>query len=236
MDSTKTRAPLRKPGGSALGTTVHNPTATHAAGDNGAGARTAGEKITAEKIAAEHGAAAPRTHDLPSNLLVPPVPPPPPHLDDYESIAGAAQIDALRFLARELKGKTIKMVNSTSVGGGVAEMLNRLVPLLSELEVPTHWDVITGGNDFFEVTKAFHNALHGSPYELTQNAKDIFLMYNEQNLQRMKFEEGMVVIHDPQPAALIRAKEEDRGKMGMAMPHRPLQPASSALGVPALVY
>ena len=92
------------------------------------------------------------------------------------------------------------------MGGGVAEMLNRLVPLLSELEVATHWDVITGGNDFFEVTKAFHNALHGAPYELTKAAQEIFLMYNEQNRERMKFEEGLVVIHDPQPVGLIRSR------------------------------
>jgi trehalose synthase len=152
------------------------------------------------------------TRQLPSSVLTPPVPPPPPHLDDYESIIGAAQVQALRFLAADLKGKTVKMVNSTAVGGGVAEMLNRLVPLLSELEVPTHWDVITGGNDFFEVTKAFHNALHGTEYELTKNAQEIFLMYNEQNLQRMQFGEEVVVIHDPQPAALIRAKEGTKAK------------------------
>ena len=102
---------------------------------------------------------------LPVSVLTPPPPPPPLHLDDYRTIAGQSQLDMLRYLAKDLKGKTIKMVNSTAVGGGVAEMLNRLVPLLSELEVPTHWDVITGGNDFFEVTKAFHNALHGAAYE-----------------------------------------------------------------------
>src|SRR5437764_3518493 len=96
---------------------------------------------------------------LPARLMTPPVPPPPPHFDDYKSIIGQAQIDAVRYLAKDLKGRSIKMVNSTAVGGGVAEMLNRLVPLLSELEVPTQWDVITGGSDFFEVTKAFHNAL-----------------------------------------------------------------------------
>jgi trehalose synthase len=131
-------------------------------------------------------------------------------LNDYESIVGAAEIEELRFLARDLKGKTVKMVNSTAVGGGVAEMLNRLVPLLGELEVPTHWDVITGGNDFFEVTKAFHNALQGSEYELTRQAQEIFLSYNEQNRQRMQFNEDVIVIHDPQPAALINARQKDR--------------------------
>ncbi|HEV2396801.1 MAG TPA: glycosyltransferase [Candidatus Sulfotelmatobacter sp.] len=143
---------------------------------------------------------------MPASVLTPPAPPPPPHLDDYASIIGRGQIDTLRFLAKDLKGKTIKMVNSTAVGGGVAEMLNRLVPLLGELEVPTHWDVITGGNDFFEVTKAFHNALHGTQYELTKAARDIFLVYNEQNRERMRFDEDLVVIHDPQPAGLIRSR------------------------------
>ncbi len=144
----------------------------------------------------------------PRTWETPPAPVPPPRLDDYQGIVGAADIEELRFLARELKGKTVKMVNSTAVGGGVAEMLNQLVPLLNELEVNTHWEVITGGNDFFEVTKAFHNALQGSDYKLTQNARDIFLMYNEQNRQRIQFSEDVVVIHDPQPAALIRARSD----------------------------
>jgi trehalose synthase len=133
-------------------------------------------------------------------------------LDDYESIIGQGEVDALRFLAHELKGKTLKMVNSTAVGGGVAEMLNRIVPLLSELEVPAHWDVITGGNDFFEVTKAFHNALQGTRYQLTKHAQEIFLTYTEQNLQRMQFDEELVVIHDPQPAALIQARDNSSAK------------------------
>ncbi|MFZ0803271.1 MAG: glycosyltransferase [Terriglobales bacterium] len=150
----------------------------------------------------------PQRRALPRTWETPPAPVPPPHLDDYRSIVGMAEIDELRFLARELKGKTLKMVNSTAVGGGVAEMLNRLVPLLNEVEVLTHWDVITGGNDFFEVTKAFHNALHGSAYDLTAHAEEIFLMYNEQNRRRMQFSEDLVVIHDPQPAALIRARQD----------------------------
>lgn len=138
----------------------------------------------------------------------PPAPQPPPRLEDYQSIIGQSNLDSLHFLAQDLRGKSLKMVNSTAVGGGVAEMLNRLVPMLCELEVNTHWDVITGGNDFFEVTKAFHNALQGSDYQLTKSAQEIFLSYNEQNRQRIQFSEDFVVIHDPQPAALIRARQD----------------------------
>jgi trehalose synthase len=142
----------------------------------------------------------------------PPAPPPPPRLEDYEPIIGRAELDELHFLARQLRGKTVKMVNSTAVGGGVAEILNRLVPLMNELEVHTKWEVITGGNDFFEITKGFHNALHGGDYNLTQQGKDIFMLYNEQNRERMEFGEDLFVIHDPQPAGLIRSRASNRGR------------------------
>lgn len=160
------------------------------------------------EFSAPTAAANPERRAVPRRWETPPAPVPAPHLEDYKAIIGGAEIDELRLLAREIKGKTIKMVNSTAVGGGVAEMLNRLVPLLADLDVATHWDVITGGNDFFEVTKAFHNALHGSPYELTHAAREIFLSYDEQNRQRMQFAEDLIVIHDPQPAALIAGRDK----------------------------
>jgi trehalose synthase len=144
----------------------------------------------------------------PRTWKTPPAPVPPTRLDDYRGIVGAADIDELRFLAEGLQSKSIKMVNSTAVGGGVAEMLNQLVPLLNEVGVKTNWDVITGGNDFFEVTKAFHNALQGSDYHLTAQARDVFLTHNEQNRQRMQFSEDVIVIHDPQPAALVRSRTD----------------------------
>jgi len=98
------------------------------------------------------------------------------------------------------------------VGGGVAEILNRLVPLLSEVEVATRWDVITGGNDFFEVTKGFHNALHGGDYQLTREAQETFLQYSEQNRQRMQFGEDWIVIHDPQPLPLVQARADTHAR------------------------
>src|SRR3954464_9483468 len=163
-----------------------------------------------------------RQRDLPAHFIErrrhpristeqPPMPAP-PRFADYEPIIGKPELDEIRFLARHLRGKTTKMVNSTAVGGGVAEILNRLIPLMNELEVRTRWDVITGGNDFFEVTKGFHNALHGGEYNLTQQIKDIFMAYSEQNRKRMEFNEDLIVIHDPQPVGLVRSKSPAQGK------------------------
>src|SRR5260221_9530284 len=115
----------------------------------------------------------------------------PPRLEDYAPIIGKPELDEIRFLARHLRGKTVKMVNSTAAGGGVAEMLNRLIPLMNELEVPTRWDVITGRNDFYHVTKAFHNALPRGGYNLTQPIKHIFMAYNEQKPPRMQLPQDL---------------------------------------------
>lgn len=132
-------------------------------------------------------------------------------LDDYASLLGAGEIDELRALAQPLRGRSVQMVNSTAVGGGVAEILNRLVPLAEELDLKIRWDVMTGGDDFFEVTKAFHNALHGGPYHSRPEDFEIFLAYNEQNRSRMTFDAEFTMIHDPQPAALIDARKDHSG-------------------------
>ena len=127
----------------------------------------------------------------------------PPGLDDYVSLLGASEVDELRSLARALAERDVLMINSTAVGGGVAEILNRLVPLALELGVAIRWDVMEGGADFYEVTKAFHNALHGEPYRLPREAFEIFLAYNEHNRARLDLESPFTVVHDPQPLALI---------------------------------
>src|SRR5580693_6146167 len=88
-------------------------------------------------------------------------------LEDYARILGEGEIEELRALAKPLRGRSIEMINSTAVGGGVAEILTRLLPLGEQLGLNMRWDVLTAGDDFFEVTKAFHNALHGAPYHAT---------------------------------------------------------------------
>ena len=133
------------------------------------------------------------------------------HLDDYVPLLGAPEIDELRSLAGHLSGRTVQMVNSTAMGGGVAEMLNRVVPLFQDLGLQPRWDVITGGQDFFEVTKAFHNALHGGSYQARKEDFDLFLATNELNRQRLQFDCEFTVIHDPQPVALVEARSKQEG-------------------------
>lgn len=133
-------------------------------------------------------------------------------LQDYAAIVGEPEIIELRELAARLKNQRVKMVNSTAVGGGVAEILNRLVPLIEESGVACRWDVVTGGDKFFHITKAFHNALHGAPYEGPAEWFDEFLATNEENRRRMQFDEDLVVIHDPQPVALVAARDGQRGR------------------------
>lgn len=133
------------------------------------------------------------------------------HLDDYAPVVGGAEIRELRALAAPLRSRSVQMVNSTAVGGGVAEILNRLVPLLQELELAVRWDVITGGNDFFEVTKRFHNALHGGPYHAGPADFELYRACNQQNRERLQFEGEFTVIHDLQPLPLIEARHNTAG-------------------------
>lgn len=131
-------------------------------------------------------------------------------IDEYIPIVGQATIDDLKLLSEKLKGKTIQNVNSTLVGGGVAEILNRMIPLLREIGVDAVWDVIDGNPDFFDVTKKFHNALHGSAHNLVQKDFETFLATSEENIKKMKIRGDIVFIHDPQPIALVKKKNSNK--------------------------
>ncbi|OGW14441.1 MAG: glycosyl transferase family 1 [Nitrospinae bacterium RIFCSPLOWO2_12_FULL_45_22] len=127
-------------------------------------------------------------------------------LEDYTSIVGTYVIEELRLLAEKLAGKTIQTINSTAVGGGVAEILHRLVPLLSELGVQIRWDVIRGGTAFFEATKSFHNSLQGEAGQLSEDIFKVFLETTEQNLRLIEFYGDIIFVHDPQPIALVKER------------------------------
>ncbi len=90
-----------------------------------------------------------------------------PAIKEYTKIVGPGIIDELFLLAEKIGRKSIQNINSTSVGGGVAEILLRMIPLLRELGVDVRWDVIKGDEKFFTITKKIHNALHGVNIEIT---------------------------------------------------------------------
>jgi trehalose synthase len=129
-------------------------------------------------------------------------------LQDYQEVAGPGVIEELRVLADRVAGRRMQHINSTPVGGGVAEILTRLVPLIRELGLEATWDVIKGDQAFFSVTKAFHNALHGKPEEITEEMFDIFRANTEMNLRDIDFTGDVIFVHDPQPAGLVLRKKE----------------------------
>jgi trehalose synthase len=132
------------------------------------------------------------------------------HIKDYAPIVGNAVIDELELLAKKLRGKSIQFVNSTAVGGGVAEILNRMIPLLTDLGLNVRWDVIKGGEQFFEVTKKIHNALHGGDQHFSKQDFEVFMETSRKNIEEMNTDHDIVFIHDPQPIALIEKKRKNK--------------------------
>jgi trehalose synthase len=118
-------------------------------------------------------------------------------LEDYVPIVGQSTIHELSLLADRLKGKVIQYINSTAVGGGVAEILNRMLPLLQQLGVDARWDVIKGGERFFQVTKKLHNALHGRPQDICQEDIDAFMETSRKNIEEIDTGADIVFVHDP---------------------------------------
>jgi trehalose synthase len=129
-------------------------------------------------------------------------------LRDYEPIVGSDIIDELELCAGKLSSVVIQNINSTAVGGGVAEILMRMVPLLQELGINACWDVIKGGEKFFEVTKKIHNSLHGQEADFTKDEIDLFIQTNEMNAAQMDMRGDILFIHDPQPIGLVKRKKD----------------------------
>lgn len=133
-------------------------------------------------------------------------------LDEYIPVIGVPAVEEIRALARRLEGRRVLMVNSTAVGGGVAELLSRLIPLLEDLGIPTRWEILRGGEEFFGVTKRIHNALHGTRVQITEAMLALCREVNAENARALDLTADLVVIHDPQPLLLIAARRNGAGR------------------------
>jgi trehalose synthase len=126
-------------------------------------------------------------------------------LADYRSIIHRNLYDEVEELSERLEGIRVLHINATSFGGGVAEILYTLVPLMRDIGLEAEWGVMFGAEPFFNVTKSFHNALQGADYELSVEARAIYEEYNRQSaaaLVESSDEWDVVLVHDPQPALL----------------------------------
>ena len=123
-------------------------------------------------------------------------------LERYEEVVGHQEVQRLRQLAMPLAGKRIVHVNSTRTGGGVAEILGWMIPLMKELGLEARWEVISGPPDFSRVTKAFHNAMQGLPVSLKRSDFELHREVNRETARRLDLEADVVFVHDPQPIYL----------------------------------
>jgi len=136
-------------------------------------------------------------------------------LDSYAAVTSRDVVRHLQQLAEPLRGKTVVHVNSTRVGGGVAEILDKLVPLSRELGIDSRWEVITGDSEFYQCTKSMHNAIQGNRITISDALLNHFLEVNEQNANQLRSileAADFVFIHDPQPVALLKYCSSRKGK------------------------
>ena len=152
-------------------------------------------------------------------------------LKSYAKVAGEDAVLKLQQFAAPMKGAKFVHVNSTRVGGGVAEILMKMVPLMNELGIDTSWEVITGEDKFYQCTKGMHNALQGDPVDISD---ELLKAYEETNAQNAKTlrpileDADYVIIHDPQPAPLLSLCPNRKGSwvwrchIDASKPHPPV--------------
>ncbi|TKJ39052.1 glycosyl transferase family 1 [candidate division LCP-89 bacterium B3_LCP] len=131
-------------------------------------------------------------------------------LDRYVTIIGKPEIDEIKSLGKYLKGRRVHHINSTKSGGGVAEILQRLVPLMESLGIKATWDAIEGNAEFFDVTKMIHNAMHGQEVDFSPEQMEILEQTNRQNEKLLDEPADITIIHDPQPLPLVTFRREKK--------------------------
>ncbi len=152
-------------------------------------------------------------------------------IERYADIVGEDTIEHLFQISKHLRGINVLHVNSTRVGGGVAELLRKIVPFQKELGMNAEWEVIKGTDEFYKCTKSFHNALQGSKIDIPPHLIKEYETINESNAEDLRDKlsgADIVFIHDPQPAMLLKFVPDRKGKwiwrchIDISKPHRPV--------------
>jgi trehalose synthase len=132
-------------------------------------------------------------------------------ISQYSGISPKGDLILLQRLGERMRGRSFLHVNSTKEGGGVAEILHRMMPILEELGIMARWEVLEGDEQFFDITKKIHNALQGNEEKITKTMWRHHFEVNKRNLERMQLDDvDAALIHDPQPSPLIEFKKSGR--------------------------
>lgn len=131
-------------------------------------------------------------------------------LNQYSGISPKGDLLLLQMLSAKLYNRSFLHINSTRAGGGVAEILQRMIPIIVELGINARWEVIEGDSRFFDITKKIHNALQGRLEKITDDMWQYHYEVNRRNVERLNLEADAVLIHDPQPAPLIEFRKDGR--------------------------
>jgi len=126
-------------------------------------------------------------------------------LEDFRHIVPDETLAEIYARARKLYGRHIVHLNATYQGGGVAEILYSLVLLMNDVGIDAGWRILHGSQEFFEITKSFHNALQGAKLNLSERKKRVYLQVNENFSKFTHLYHDCVIVHDPQPLSLIRS-------------------------------
>ncbi len=136
-------------------------------------------------------------------------------IDQYSGISPKGDLLLIKKLSEKLRGKSFLHVNSTREGGGVAEILNRMIPLLIDMGIDARWEVLEGDAEFFDFTKKTHNALQGNNERYTTEMWDYYYEVNKRNSRKLNLSADAVLIHDPQPAPLINFRPKSKNDLWM---------------------
>jgi len=136
-------------------------------------------------------------------------------INQYSGISPKGDLLLIKKLSEKLRGKSFLHVNSTREGGGVAEILNRMIPLLIDMGIDARWEVLEGDAEFFDFTKKTHNALQGNNEKYTKEMWDYYYEVNKRNSRKLNLSADAVLIHDPQPAPLINFRPKSKNDLWM---------------------
>jgi trehalose synthase len=153
-------------------------------------------------------------------------------LDDLRDAAGNDAIEELRRLARPLEGLRVLNLSVTGFGTGTAELLNSAVPLLTDLGLDCHWQVLRGSEESAQATRDMYRGLGGQHVSWTQELTDAWLRYAQLNAGLLTERFDVIIVHDPQPAAIRSYVDDTQGTKWVLHSHLDLSTAQEEVWLP----